>query len=631
MLIVFTLITIQALLGGIDNLWHHEITERLPARRSAARELSLHSVREFLYAIVFLGLAWFRWEGYWAYLLVAILALEVVVTLADFIIEDRTRRLPAFERILHTVLALNYGAVLAVLLPILVGWSALPSRMLRISHDFSWVFTLFGVGLIAWSVRNAVAVLHLRRPPEWVRNPISAASSLASRTVLISGATGFIGGHLVRRLIARGDKVIVWTRNPEVALDRFGPHVRVISDLGSLERSTCVDVIVNLAGAPILGFPWTHSRRRLLIASRVEATRALTALMGRLTAPVRVFVSASAIGFYGLGGDEPIDERGSPSSIFQSRLCQEWEHAAGAAAQFGARLVRMRIGLVLGLDGGAFPRLARPVRFGLGAVLGSGSQWVSWIHIEDLVRLFEFAIDTPRVCGALNAVSPEPVTHREFQRALATQLHRPMLLRVPAVLPRKLLGEMAQLLVDGQRVIPTRAAGLGFKFRHRRITHALGALLHPAPGEGVPTEVYFNGDCPVCRSEMAHYASLCATERPQIRFTDAMQQSDDLVACGLRVEHLKRRVYLRDAEGRMLSGMPALIHLWSRIPKYRLLADFLTLPVIRPLSALVYDHAIAPSLALWADSRRADREARMRQGPGGMGKVAAVSVRAKAE
>src|SRR5579862_4702806 len=140
MLTAFTLITIQALLGGFDNLWHHEITERLPARRSAARELSLHSAREFLYAVVFLGLAWFRWEGYWAYLLVAILALEIVVTLADFIVEDRTRRLPALERILHTVLALNYGAVLAVLLPVLFEWSALPSRMLKTHHSFSWLF-----------------------------------------------------------------------------------------------------------------------------------------------------------------------------------------------------------------------------------------------------------------------------------------------------------------------------------------------------------------------------------------------------------------------------------------------------------------------------------------------------------
>ena len=190
---------------------------------------------------MFLGLAWFRWEGYWAFVLGAVLALEVVVTLADFIIEDRTRRLPAFERVLHTVLALNYGAVLAVLVPVLVGWSNQPTHVLKTSHGFSWLFTLFGIGSVAWSLRNAFAVLHLRRPPEWVRNPIPARPSATSRTLLISGATGFIGGHLVRRLIARGDKVIVWSRNPDVALDRFGPHVRIVTDLGSLDESPCVD------------------------------------------------------------------------------------------------------------------------------------------------------------------------------------------------------------------------------------------------------------------------------------------------------------------------------------------------------------------------------------------------------
>lgn len=326
------------------------------------------------------------------------------------------------------------------------------------------------------SVRNAMAVLGLRRPPEWIRNPMPAGSSPTPRTVLISGATGFIGGHLVRRLIMRGDKVIVLTRNPDIALDRFGPHVRIVTDLHSLDASTRIDAIINLAGAPILGPPWTRARRRTLLASRVNTTRSLVSLMGRLTTPVPVFVSASAIGFYGVGGDELIDEQGRPTSIFQSQLCQDWEAAARAAARLGARLVRVRMGLVLASDGGALPQLLRPIRLGLGAVLGSGAQWVSWIHIEDLVRLLEFALDTPRASGALNAVSPEPVTHRQFQEALARQIGRPLWLRVPAFVLRVALGEMAQLLVDGQRVVPTRAVTLGFKFHHERIQDALRFL-----------------------------------------------------------------------------------------------------------------------------------------------------------
>jgi uncharacterized protein len=613
MLVAFTLITLQALLGGIDNLWHHEITERLPARRAAAGELSLHSLREFLYAFIFLGLAWFRWQGHWAYVIASVLALEILVTLADFVIEDKTRHLPAFERILHTVLAINYGAVLAVLVPILVAWSKLPPGVPRTSHVFSWPFTVFGVGLVAWSLRNAVAVLSLRRPPEWVRNPFASGSSPTPRTLLISGATGFIGGHLVRRLVMRGDKVIVWTRNPDVALNRFGPHVRIVTDLDSLDESTRVDAIVNLAGAPILGFPWTGRRRRTLIESRVSATRALTSLMTRLASPVRVFVSASAIGFYGISGDQVIDEEGSPSSIFQSQLCQDWEAAAGAATLLGARVVRLRIGLVLGNDGGALPQLLRPIRLCLGAILGEGAQWVSWIHIEDLVRLFEYVIDTPRANGAFNGVSPEPATHRQLQHALAQQLRRPLWFRVPSFALRALLGEMSQLLVDGQRVVPTHATALGFKFRYRRIRDAVAALLGPESSGDAPAEVYFNGDCPVCRTEMTHYARICAESQASFRFVDSMQQPTEFLQCGLRREHLERRVYLREAGGRMLSGMPALVYLWSRMPGYRWLSRFLGLPMLAPVSNLLYDHVVAPSLVFWA-TRNAERRAPARHG-----------------
>jgi uncharacterized protein (TIGR01777 family) len=445
--------------------------------------------------------------------------------------------------------------------------------------------------------------------PEWVRDPMAAGVSASPRTVLVSGATGFIGRNLVRRLIARGDRVIVLTRNAGKAQYRFGPHVRIVTSLDELAADTDIEAIVNLAGASILGFPWTRPRRAKLLDSRLRTTRNLVALAGRLVRPPRVLVSASAIGYYGVRGEEVLDEQSPPSSVFQSRLCQEWEAAAQAGEAAGMRVVRLRIGLVMGRDGGALPQLVRPHRFGLGAVLGSGRQWMSWIHIEDLIRLFEFALDTPAAQGGvLNAVSPAPLTHLQMQRAIATTLHRPLWLRVPAVLVRAGLGEMAQLLVDGQRVVPNRAVALGFQFRHPQAAAALENLLeHRGPVlDASSADIYFNGDCPVCRAEMSHYAKRCSADQPGLHFIDSIQQPDGLADCRLRGEHLERRVYVRDAQGQLLSGMPAILALWTRVPGYQALARVLSWPLLRPTSVVLYDHLVAPTLAFWA--RRQPRQ-----------------------
>ncbi|HVY81988.1 MAG TPA: TIGR01777 family oxidoreductase [Steroidobacteraceae bacterium] len=610
--LLFTLITVQAVMGAFDNLWHHEIKERLPAKRAAASETALHAVREFLYALIFFALAWYEWRGAWALLLAAVILAEIPITLGDFVVEDRTRRLPVLERVLHTVLAINLGLILAVLAPIVFEWWRSATAVVPADHGaFSWLFTLFSVGVFAWSVRNTLAVLRHRRPPEWVRDPIVAGEkSAAARTVLISGATGFIGGHLVRRLVAHGDTVLVYTRDADRALDRFGPHVHVVTQLDAIEPTARIDAIVNLAGERILGFPWTRSRRQTLIDSRVKTTRALVELAARLERAPRVFVSASAIGFYGIRGEQRLDEQSPPQPIFQSVLCQQWEEAALAAEAIGARVVRLRIGLVLGRDGGALPSLALPVRLGLGAVLGSGKQWVSWIHIDDLTRLIEFALDRPAVRGAVNAVAPSPATHRQVQHTIARALRRPMWLRVPALVVRVALGEMAQLLVDGQRVVPRRALALGFVFRHpdlrAALDHLIGSRARAADAE--LTEMYYNGECPVCNAEMTHYARLCAESQKSLRFIDSMQRPDALAACGLRTDHLERRVYLKDSKGRIVSGLPALIELWSRMPRYRWLAKLTSLPVLHRISVAIYDHVIGPGLAAWSRVRLARQQ-----------------------
>jgi uncharacterized protein len=602
----FALMTVQAVLGAVDNLWHHEITERLPAKRSAALETGLHAARELLYAFVFFAFAWFQWHGAWTALIAAVIAAEIVITLADFVVEDRTRRLPAFERILHTVLAINLGLVLAALVPTLMAWWHHATDVVSVNHGlFSWLFTLFAVGALAWSMRNALAVLPHWRPPEWVRNPMLRGEVRSRRTILISGATGFVGGNLVRSLIARGDSVTVFSRDADRALDRFGPHVCIVTDLDSISSDARIDAIVNLAGARILGFPWTRHRRRALLESRLSTTRALVNLCARLTQAPRVFVSASAIGYYGVHGDQRLDEQAAPQAVFQSQLCQKWEESASAAESVCARVVRLRLGLVLGRDGGALPGLARPVRAGLGAVLGDGRQWVSWIHIDDLVRLIEFALDKPALRGPVNAVAPHAATHRQLQNTLARALRRPMRMRVPAFLLRVALGEMAQLLLDGQRVVPRRALASGFTFRHpdlrEALTHLVGSTARESEVE--LTEMYYNGECPVCNAGMAHLAALCADSQKSLRFIDATRRPNDFAQCGLRGEHLERRVYLKDSTGRIVSGLPALIRLWSRMPRYRWIARLLKVPVIRPVSSGLYDHVVAPSLSAWARMR----------------------------
>jgi len=609
MTLLFTLIVVQALLGGFDNLWHHEITERLPHRRAAAGELALHAAREFLYAYLFFAFAWYEWHGAWAALIAIVFAVEVVITLADFIVEDQTRHLPKLERVLHTLLAMNVGAVLIILAPILIQWWSAPTAVLPAEYGaISWVFTVFSAGVLAWSIRNALAVLHHRRPPEWVRSPLKVLATPSGRTVLITGATGFIGGHLVRRLLARGDAIIVLTRDAERALDRFGPHVTIITDLKALPNSSRIDAIVNLAGERILALPWTKGRRSDLLRSRLGTTRAVTDLCARLDRPPRVLLSASAIGYYGVRGDDVLDERAAPQAIFQSQLCQQWEAAARAADDLGVRVVTLRLGLVLARDGGALPSMALPVQLGLGAVIGSGRQWVSWIHIDDVVRLIEFALGNLALRGAVNAVAPTPLSHDEFQRELARTLRMPLWLRIPAWILRNTLGEMAQLLVDGQRVVPHRAATAGFVFQYSESGAALRQLLGISPLRSVlrRQSVYYNGACPVCRTEMNHYARRCEAAAAPVTFIDSSIQYDALVEYGLRPEHLRRRVYLKSANGQVLSGVAALASLWAQTPGYVWLSKLVSLPLLRSVAEALYDHIAVPALVALERWRRAE-------------------------
>ena len=338
------------------------------------------------------------------------------------------------------------------------------------------------------------------------------------------------------------------------------------------------------------------------------AHRADTQDAGARLAP-RVMVTASAIGFYGPGGDEWLDERTPPQEVFQSRLCVEREAAANAAQALGMRVVNLRIGLVLGRDGGIFPRLALPARLGMATTIGDGRQWMSWIHLTDLLRIIEMTLDEPRWQGPVNAVAPAPERQGEFQRALARALRRWHVLRIPGALLDFALGEMAQLLVKGQRVAPRRLLDGGFEFRHYTLASALRDLVpDPATPPRVRAtnrdcQVWFNGDCPVCSLEIGGYEKLAQKRNLPIRFHDAIRVAQPLAAYGLRREHLERRLYLLDEQGRMFSGFGAVLALWARMPGYRWLGRVFSRQPLRAVCETLYDHVVAPGLAWWARAR----------------------------
>jgi hypothetical protein len=298
--------------------------------------------------------------------------------------------------------------------------------------------------------------------------------STEPQRVLISGATGFIGRHLVHRLLQRGDHVLVLTRQEAKAAALFGSRVRAVVDLEAVRDDESIDGVINLAGEPIAARPWTRRRKQRLLTSRLDVTRRLLALVQRLHVKPATWINGSAIGYYGVRDDQPLHEKSPSAEIFQAQLCRSWEQCAAGAEAHGVKVALLRIGIVLGRDGGALPALARPVRFGLGICLGSGEQWMSWIHIDDLIELIVFVLDQRTLAGPINATAPEPVTHRQFMHTLAASMQRRLLpFAVPACLLRAALGELAQLFVDGQRVMPARAQALGFEFRYPGLDAAL--------------------------------------------------------------------------------------------------------------------------------------------------------------
>ncbi len=295
--------------------------------------------------------------------------------------------------------------------------------------------------------------------------------------ILLTGGTGLIGQTLCAALLRDGHVLTVLSRRPASVAQKCGAGVRAIATLAEWRADEAFDAVINLAGEPIVDARWTAQRKQRLLDSRVMLTQDLVARIAAAQRKPTVLLSGSAIGYYGDCGDAPCDEAAPAGTDFGAELCAAWEGAALQAADHGVRVCLLRTGLVLSAQGGLLAKMRLPFSLGLGTRLGNGRQWMNWIHIDDHVALVRQLLTQADASGPVNLTAPVPVTNADFTASLARALHRPACLAAPAPLLKLALGERSVLLLGGQRVLPARAAALGFAFNHRTLDQALQALL----------------------------------------------------------------------------------------------------------------------------------------------------------
>jgi uncharacterized protein (TIGR01777 family) len=299
--------------------------------------------------------------------------------------------------------------------------------------------------------------------------------------ILITGATGFVGRALSLQLQQEGHELVALSRNVERARSILGDEVQIVSmadfDQGLRDMLTAVDAVINLAGEPVVGKRWSTRQKSRLRESRVGLTKRLVGLLAELPTPPATLISASAVGFYGERVDEPVEEGASAGTGFLAQLCEDWERATDKAVDLGVRVVTLRTGIVLGAGGGALPRLLPAFGLGLGGRIGDGKQAMPWIHLQDVVQIIVAALKDSKLRGAINVVSPTPVTNLEFTQSLGKALQRPTAIPVPARMLRLVMGEASTVLLGGQRAIPSKLLASGFEFQFPTLHEALADLV----------------------------------------------------------------------------------------------------------------------------------------------------------
>lgn len=301
------------------------------------------------------------------------------------------------------------------------------------------------------------------------------------KKVIITGATGFLGKRIAEKLILRGDEVTIFTRSVKNAKQKISnayDYIEWNPELNNwYQKMEDKDAVVHLAGENVMAKRWNAEHKKSILSSRVERTRSLVNAIGHLKDKPKAFISASAVGYYG-NSEKPVNEDSAPGKDFLSEVVNAWEKEASKVELYGVRRVSIRTGIVLDTNEGALVPMINQFKFFVGGPIGSGEQWFPWIHIEDVVKIFLFAIDNQNVSGALNASSPNPIRMNEFCKTLGRVMQRPSLFKVSALLIKILFGEAAEVLLNGAQVIPKKTIRAGYKFRFETAEEALKNLLH---------------------------------------------------------------------------------------------------------------------------------------------------------
>ena len=471
---ILTLFTIIGLLGAFDTLYHHEIKERLPWRPEVKSELKAHALRNVFYGIIFLSLGWMQWNGFFAWLFLAMLLTEIAVTFWDFALESKVRKVPAPEIIVHTLLGIVYGATLSFLIPEVLTWSESSSGFTFVEYGFfSVIMSVYALAVWVFALRDFSRAKEIDNFKQVYKMNLEDKN----QKVLITGGSGFIGSKIAQTLINDGHEVTVLTRNFKASIEKFSKQITLMESLQGCEKP--FDIIVNLAGEKI-NQRWTKQSKESILNSRIEITDEVVSFIKNAKTKPRLLLSSSGTGIYEASLTKEFTELSEVrKGTLTSDVCMAWEEKANEAKEY-TRVVTLRTGLVLATDGGMLAEMLTAFDLCVGGKLGDGKQMMPWIDMHDLLGIVEKVMNDESIDGAVNATAPNPVSNMEFSQTLAKAMRRPMFLTTPTFMMYVLFGKemVDELLLKGRIVLPQKIQEHGYEFRFQRLEKSTNNLFN---------------------------------------------------------------------------------------------------------------------------------------------------------